>query len=280
MQNDVAVVTGASRGIGKGVALALGATGATVYVTGRTMRGSESPLPGSVEETAEQVTAAGGKGIAVQCDHANDEQVRALFDRIEAEAGKLDLLVNNATRLPRALVGSGGFWERSLELAEMFDVGLRSTYVASCMAAPLMVRAGKGLIASISFYGAVSYFHGAAYGAQKAAVDKMMFDMAVDLKPFDVAALSIWPGMVQTEMVLGRWKGQPGAEERLAAYETPLFTGQVIAGLLKDPNLMALSGKAIIGAEYAAENGIRDLDGKRPISYRDTMGGPVQYIAG
>lgn len=274
----VAVVTGASRGIGKGVALALGATGMTVYVTGRTTRGGQTLLPGSIEETAEEVTAAGGTGVAVQCDHADDEQVKALFERVRIETGKLDLLVNNATRLPRALVGEGGFWERSLELADMFDVGLRSTYVASCCAAPLLIANGSGLIASISFYGSVSYFHGPAYGAQKAATDKMMFDMAVDLKAYNVASLAVWPGMVRTEMVMARWEGKPGAQERLASYESPHYTGRVIAALLGDPELMALSGKVLIAAEYGAARGIVDVDGARPLSYREQMGEPATFF--
>jgi len=277
---DIAVVTGASRGIGKGVALALGAIGATVYVTGRTSRASPSPFPGSIEETAEGISAAGGRGIAVECDHADDGQVAALFDRVRREAGRLDLLVNNATRLPRALVGEGGFWQRSLELADMFGVGLRSTYVASCLAAPLMVEARHGLIASVSFYGSVSYFHGPAYGAQKAGVDKMMADMAVDLRPHGVAALSIWPGLVRTEMVMARWSGQPGGEERLAAYESPQYTGRVIAALLREPDLLGLGGSPLIAAEYGAAHRIVDVDGKQPVSYRATMGAPPSFGGG
>ncbi|MFA5629967.1 MAG: SDR family NAD(P)-dependent oxidoreductase [Porticoccaceae bacterium] len=273
-EKNVVVVTGASRGIGKGVALAFGATGATVYVSGRTLKGSGTPLPGSIEETAEAVSAAGGRGIAVQCDHANDEDVRRLFVRVEEESGRLDVLVNNACSLPAALSAEGGFWERSLELADMFDVGLRSTYVASYYGAPLMVRQRRGLIANISFYGAVSYFHGPAYGAQKAGGDKMMYDMAVDLAPHNVAAVSIWSGRVRTEMNKLRWQGKDGAEERLAQYETPEFTGLVLVALQKDPALMTLSGQSIIAAEYASEHGIRDLDGKQPASHRDTLGAP------
>lgn len=277
---ETALVTGASRGIGKGIAIALGAGGATVFVTGRTRRGGEGPFPGSVEETAEQITKAGGRGIALQCDHRDDEQVAAVFGRIAAQSGRLDLLVNNATALPAALVGQGGFWERSLELADMFDVGLRSTYVASWHAAALMAGAGKGLIASISFYGAVSYFHGPAYGAQKAAVDKMMFDMAVELKPHGVAALSIWPGMARTEKVVGRWSAIPGGAERLAGYESPAYTGLVIDALVRDPDLMKLSGSTVIAAEYGAEAGIADLDGSQPRSYRATMGAPHRFLMG
>lgn len=277
---EAALVTGASRGIGKGIAIALGAGGATVYVTGRTRRGGEGAFPGSIEETAEQISAAGGQGIALQCDHRDDEQVAAVFGRIAAQSGKLDVLVNNATALPAALVGSGGFWERSIELAEMFDVGLRSTYIASWHAAALMARAGRGLIASISFYGSVSYFHGPAYGAQKAAVDKMMFDMAVELKPHGVAALSIWPGMARTEKVVGRWSALPGGAERLAGYESPSYTGLVIDALLRDPDLMKLSGRTLIAAEYGAAAGIADLDGKQPRSYRAAMGAPHQFVAG
>ena len=279
-KTDVALVTGASRGIGKGIALALGSTGATVYVTGRSTRGGGQSLPGCVEETADLVSAAGGKGIALKCDHGDDEQVAAVFRRIVDEAGTLNLLVNNATTLPRALVGTGGFWERSLELADMFDVGLRSAYVASCHAATLMTSARSGLIASISFYGSVSYFHGPAYGAQKAGLDKMMSDMAEDLEPHHVAALSLWPGFVRTEKVVARWSGQRGGDERLASYETPQYTGLVLAALLHDPVLMTLSGQTVIAAEYGLNAGIADLDGKQPHSYRETMGAPHNFPRG
>lgn len=267
-QNAVVLVTGASRGIGKGIAVEFAHAGATVYLTGRTRREAGAELPGSIEQTADEIRAAGGKAVAIACDHAIDADVRKVFDQIAAQVGRLDVLVNNACALPAALVGEGGFWERSLDLADMFGVGLRSTYVASCMAAPLMVRQKSGLIVNVSFYGANSYFHGPAYGAQKAGGDKMMQDMAVDLRPHRVAALSIWPGRVRTELNIQRWRGKPGADERLAQYETPEFTGRVLVSLCGHERLMDYSGHSIIAAEYAMANGICDIDGKQPPSLR------------
>jgi NAD(P)-dependent dehydrogenase (short-subunit alcohol dehydrogenase family) len=190
----VVVVTGASRGLGRGIARAFGSKQATVYVTGR----SASDL----DDVVGEIAAAGGSGVAVVCDHHDDTQVAALFARLARDTGRIDILVNNAAAVyPDALMAPGGFWEKPLKLVDMIDVGLRSSYVASWHAAPMMVAAGRGLIASISFYGAVSYFHGAAYGAAKAGTDKMMQDMAFDLAPHGVNAVSIWPGFVLTDAV-------------------------------------------------------------------------------
>ncbi len=177
LENLTAVVTGASRGLGRGIARGLGSRGATVYLTGRS-------IGGTLEQAAGEVDARGGHGVPIVCDHRNDEQVRALFARVAAENGPPDILVNNAAAVyPDALLAPGGFWEKPLRLVDMIDVGLRSNYVASYYAAPLMVAAKRGLIVNISFYGAVSYFHGAAYGAAKAGTDKMLGDMAIDLAP-------------------------------------------------------------------------------------------------
>ncbi len=151
LEGKVALVTGASRGIGKGIALVLGAAGANVYITGRTQKEGDAWLPGTVGATAEEVTAAGGKGIAVACDHADDDQVRKLFDQIKVEQGALDLLVNNATLLNTGSTEQKPFWEKPLGVADLINVGLRSSYIASAMAVPLMLGRGGGLIAGISF---------------------------------------------------------------------------------------------------------------------------------
>jgi NAD(P)-dependent dehydrogenase (short-subunit alcohol dehydrogenase family) len=265
----IVLVTGASRGLGRGIARAFGSKGAAVYVTGR--------HADELAAVTAEIEAQGGKGVAVQCDHRDDSQVEALFARIADEAGRLDILVNNAAAVyPEALMAPGGFWEKPLNLADMIDVGLRSNYVAAWHAAPMMVAAKRGLIASISFYGAVSYFHGAAYGAAKAGTDKMMRDMAVDLAPHGVAAVSIWPGFVLTDAV--RTIPPEHLPEELRAnlpnWETPEFTGLVINALADAPDLAALSGQALIGAELGMRFGIVDLDGKQPVSYRDSMGKP------
>jgi NAD(P)-dependent dehydrogenase (short-subunit alcohol dehydrogenase family) len=264
-----AIVTGATRGLGRGIARGLASKGATVGVTGR----DEAALA----DVCAEIESRGGKALALVCDHRDDEQVAAAFAQVKRDLGGLDILVNNAAAVyGQDLVTPGPFWEKPLKLADMIDVGLRSNYVAAYHAAPMMAAAGKGLIASISFYGAVSYFHGAAYGAAKAGTDKMMADMAVDLAPHGVAAIAYWPGFILTDEV----KAMPpemipeDLRAMLPMWETPEFTGLVIDALYHDPGLMALSGQALIGAELAERYGIKDLDGKQPISYRTTMGAP------
>ncbi|RQR60100.1 SDR family NAD(P)-dependent oxidoreductase [Burkholderia sp. Bp9126] len=273
----VAVVTGASRGAGRGIARALGAAGATVYVTGRSQREGDAPLPGTIHATAREVDALGGRGIAVPCDHADDAQVKALFERVERDSGRLDILVNNATYLHDQLIEPGPFWEKSLDLVNILDVGLRSAYVASWHAAPLMAKRRSGLIAFTSSFGASCYMHGAAYGAQKVGVDKFAKDMAVDLKPFDVAAVSIWMGPLRTERTTRVWEEHPDLYKEFSLVaESPEFTGRVIHAVYSDPGRMALSGQVLVGAEAALKYGVADLDGKQPPSYRDQLGGPVQ----
>ncbi|MGI4744445.1 MAG: SDR family NAD(P)-dependent oxidoreductase [Janthinobacterium lividum] len=271
-ENLVVVVTGASRGLGRGIARAFGSLGAIVYMTART--GQEA-----LAETTREVSARGGTAIPVTCDHRDDTQVAALFARVGKEQGRLDILVNNAAAVyPDALRATGGFWEKPLRLVDMIDVGLRSNYVASYYAAPLMIAARRGLIASISFYGAVSYFHGPAYGAAKAGTDKMTFDMAVDLRPHGVSAVSIWPGFIRTETVAAIPDDQIPAElaQLWPLFEWPEFTGLVIEALYSDPGLATLSGQALIGAELGVRYGIVDLDGKQPTSFRQTMGSPAR----
>ena len=267
MSNTVAVVTGASRGLGRGIARALGARGFTVYVTGRSAD--------ELDKAAAEVTAAGGRGVAARCDHGSDDDVEALFDRVRSDDGRLDILVNNAAAVyPRDLSTPGPFWQKPLHLVNMIDVGLRSNYVAAYYATPLMIGTGGSLMAHISFYGAVSYFHGPAYGAAKAGTDKMSFDMAVDLRPHNVASVSIWPGFILSDMLKSYPREQlpPSVAASLPNFETPEFTGLVIERLWRDPERMALSGEALIGAELGLRFGIKDLDGKQPISYTQGMG--------
>ena len=273
----VAVVTGASRGAGKGIAIALGAAGATVYVTGRTVQEGAAPLPGTIAGTADTVTRAGGRGIAVACDHADDAQVKALFERVAREQGGLDILVNNATALHDQLIEQGPFWQKPLALVDILDVGLRSAYVASWYAAPLMVARRNGLIAFTSSFGASCYMHGPGYGAQKVGVDKFAKDMAVDLKPFNVAAVSIWMGMLKTDRTKRVMDADPA---KYAGFwdiaESPDFTGRIIAALYRDSARAEKSGQVLIGAEVALEYGITDLEGQQPPSHRPMLGGPTQ----
>lgn len=267
----IAVVTGASRGAGRGIAIALGAHGCTVYVTGRSEKPGDAALPGTIAETAAAVTAAGGQGVAVRVDHAEDAQVEALFQRVKSEHGRIDILVNNACAIYDELTHPGHFWQKPLKLADMIDVGVRSSYVASWYAAPMMTAARQGLIVFTSASGAAHYVFGPAYGAHKASMDKMAADMAVDLKEFNVAALSIWMGALLTD----RLKQVIASDPKKYAYlegqtETPEFTGHVVWALYNDPQLMQLSGQTVIGAEMAKKYGVTDEGGRQPSSYRDT----------
>lgn len=269
----VAIVTGASRGAGRGIAIALGSHGATVYVTGRSQKAGDHSLPGTIYETAAAITAAGGKGVAVRCDHADDEQVKALFDQVMAEQGRLDILVNNAAAVHDELNAPGNFWEKPLKLADMIDVGIRSSYVASWLAAPIMVRQNHGLIVFTSASGAAHYSMGPAYGAHKAGVDKMAFDMNVDFRDagVDVESVSIWMGALATDRLMAII----AADEEKYGYlrdqiETPEFTGHVIWALYNDPEIASLGGQTLIGAELGVKYGIKDEGGRQPPSYRET----------
>lgn len=282
MRNNqpIAVVTGASRGAGRGIAVALGSHGCKVFVTGRSEKPGEASLPGTIYETAAAVTAAGGEGVAVRVDHRDDEQVRMLFERVRRDAGRLDILVNNACALHDQLTAPGNFWEKPLGIVDMLDVGLRSSYVASYYAAPLMVEQRSGLIVFTSASGAVHYVYGPAYGAHKAGMDKFAADMAVDLKDCDVAALSLWMGALQTERLNAVIASDPAKYGYLRKVtETPEFSGHVLWSLFQDPELMTMSGQTLIGAEAALKYGIKDEGGRQPSSYRDThhVAPRVQY---
>lgn len=277
-QPRVVVVTGASRGAGKGIALAFGACGDIVYVTGRSQNEGDAALPGTVFSTAEAVTAAGGQGIAAIVDHNDDAQVEALFARIMAEQGRLDILVNNATFLHDSLVMPGPFFEKPLGMIDILGVGLRSSYVAAWHAAKIMAAQQHGLIVNTSSPGAACYMHGPAYGSQKAGSDKMVWDMAHDLKPFNVACVSLWMGVLRTERLEMAVKLDPdtyGPFYQMA--ETPEFTGRVIDALYRDKALMTRSGQTFYGAEIGLNLGVTEADGRQPPSHRDMLGGPISY---
>jgi NAD(P)-dependent dehydrogenase (short-subunit alcohol dehydrogenase family) len=271
----IAVVTGASRGAGKGIAIALGEQGAVVYVTGRTS-GAGDEIGGTVAETARMVTAAGGKGIPVIVDHSDDHAVAALFEQVKREHGRLDILVNNAASVNGDVTKKVPFWEKSLDSLALLGVGLRSHYVAAYYAAPLLIANKKGLIVNTGQYAAVSYYHGPAYGAQKAGADKMAADMAKEFRPYHVAAISIWMGFLDTERARAYIAGLPDDQKPSTKRESPAFTGRVIAALYSSGQLMDLSGQALIGAELGETLGVTDLDGSHPVSYRDTLGAPPE----
>ena len=279
LEGKVAVVTGASRGIGKGIALALAEQGATVYVTGRTVDERGHELPGTVGETAAQATRRGGRGIAVAVDHSDDDQVADLFEQVGREQGRLDLLVNNAFALPGTLTEPEPFWEKPLSYWQMVDVGVRSNYVAAWHAAKLMVPQGDGLIVATSGYTGVAYTYGVVFGMCKAAVDRMARDMAVELKPHGIASLSLWMGLTFTERAERVLAQNPAMKEQTVtdpnAGTTVEFPGRVIAALLSDDNIMARSGGTFITAELGQEYGINDIDGNQPRSLRAERGAPI-----
>lgn len=257
LEPPVAVVTGASRGAGHGIARALLAHGWRVYATGRT------------------VTDAGDGVIAAPLDHRDDAAVAALFDRVDSENGRLDLLVNNAAAVHDALTNPNPFWDKPVELAEILEVGLRSAYIASYFAAPLLLRAERGLIVFTSSPGSVCYMHGPAYGAQKAGVDKMAADMAVDFRGTTVHTASIWMGILLTAKLRSAFDGNPDGLAAMTQHaETPEFIGHVIDALYRDPELGERSGHTLIAAELAQRYGITDDGGRQPPSHRDMLGAP------
>jgi NAD(P)-dependent dehydrogenase (short-subunit alcohol dehydrogenase family) len=279
-EKRVALVTGGSRGAGAGIARGLGELGYTVYVTGRTKSPGDakgwdgSVLPGTFEETAQQVTELGGEGIAVQCDHSDDDQVAALFERIMKEQGRLDMLVNNATFIHHQLIEKKPFWEKELAAINILDVGLRSAYVASWHAAKIMVPQGSGIIAFGSSFGASCYMHGPAYGAQKAGVDKLAHDMEHDLRGTGVISVSIWMGPLITERSKIASETNPEQyKDFIETAENPEFTAHILDAIDRAPNRDELSGSVLVGAEIAKELGVTDRGKERP-SYREMLGDP------
>ncbi len=283
LKGKVALVTGASRGIGKGIAIGLGESGALVYISGRSVNktSSRDSVSGSLLETKAAVEKAGGICIAVPVDHSEDQQVKSLFEQIDREQnGQLDLLVNNAYGGVRSLIEAKGkpFWEADLSLWNACNqVGLRSHYVASHWAAKMMTKRKQGLIVTISSWGGLAPIFGVAYGTGKSGCDRLASDMAVELKPFNVASISLWPGIVGTEQFHQLANGNLEDNENnlgVAAiadkfnWETPLFVGRVITALCNDSNLMQRNGKVQIVAELANYYGVVDEYGHCPASLR------------
>ncbi len=282
LAGKVAVVTGSSRGIGRGIALVLAEQGATVYVTGRTVNPGDYYLPGTVGETAAECTErgkeSGGRGIAVACDHARDEQVAALFDRVRKEQGRLDILVNNAFQLSDDLIDPKKFWEKPLSNLEMFAVGPRSHFVAAWHAAQLMVPGKTGLIVAINGFAGGIYTFGVVFGTAKTAVDRMAHDMAIELKEHNIASISLWQGLTLTEKAqynLANDKENMTTSITSMTGSTVEHPGRVIAAMAADPKIMERSGATLITTEVAMEYGIVDIDGRVIPSARGTRGAPI-----
>mmetsp|Transcript_20674 Transcript_20674/g.26681 ORF Transcript_20674/g.26681 Transcript_20674/m.26681 type:complete len:433 (-) Transcript_20674:35-1333(-) len=303
LQDCVCLVTGASRGIGKGIALELASEGATVYVTG-TSTSSSSALgdntnnnnsnnitaqqqqnePGTIEDTVNELNQAGGKGIGVICDHSDDGQVQKLFDQIAKEQnGQLDILINNAFRLPAGGVERlyGKFWKQGPEVWDtLHTVGLRSHFVASCFAMPLLLKAAasnnsnkkkkylpRPFIGMVSSFGGLTYTFNVPYGVGKAGVDRLAKDMAIELRDENISVISFWPGLVDTErtqkaVANGEWDKY--VKLPLDNAETPRFTGRAVVATALDSNsnfLQTKSGTYQVVAELAQEYGFTDVDG-------------------
>ena len=291
----VAVVTGASRGVGRGVAIGLGEAGATVYVTARTMS-EQGPVPGTAEETAREVTLAGGEGIAMRCDHTDDRQVDEVLRRIERDQGRLDILVNNVYPAPGILPtlgpkmpGGRPFWEAPVDQGweAAFTLGVRAHYVMTQKSMPMLLKSG-GLIVNISSPGNYVYVISTMYGMGKAANERMTQQMAIELANTPVSIVTLWPGTVRTEVVgeaikanpefhrkvlALMWENMPEALERLpklthdeilALIESPVFSGRAVAALAADPAVKTRSGRVLSVAELAHEYGFTDTDGTIP----------------
>lgn len=259
LKNRVAVVTGASKGIGKGIAEGLGEAGMTVYVTGRTSGGVSTPL--TIEATAASVDAFGGKGIACQVDHNDDAQVKALFERIESEHGRLDILVNNAYQIPNPPAFSGKFWEHPMSIwDDQCGVGLRGYYSTSVFGAGLLTRNPGGLIVNISSRGGRGYVFNTAYGVGKAGVDRMAQDMAFEMEEFGCAALSLSPSKVKTEFILEQIERGELPPMDPAVAQSVRLSGRVIAALALDEQMMKRSGQILTVAEVAQAYNVVDPD--------------------
>ena len=271
LTGTVAVVTGASRGAGRAIALVLGEAGATVYVTGRSTRGTSTTehLPGTVDDTAEGVTARGGVGIPVRVDHTDDAEVEALFARVRAEQGHLDLLVNNAWGGYERYDGrtfDAPFWEQPPSHWDgMFTAGVRTHFVASRFAAPLMIERGAGLIVGTVAWAFGEYLGNLYYDVAKAAIVRMAYGMAQELRPHGVAAVALSPGFMRTERVLAAHNAEPFD---LGVTESPEYLGRAVAALAADPAVLAKSGRQLAVGDLAREYGFTDVDGRQPEPFR------------
>ena len=251
LNGKVALVTGASRGVGKGVALELAEAGATVYITGRNV---------------EDMKYLSGEGAAIECDHRDDEQVRAAFRRIADEQGRLDVLVNNVWGGYENMLEDGEFtwprpfWQQPLwRWDAMFQAGVRAHYVASQLSARMMVAQRSGLIVNVSFWAAQKHVGNVAYGVSKAATDKLTADTSHELRAFNVAVVSLYPGLVRTEKVM-----QAAEWLDLSNSESPQFVGRAVVALASDARVMEKTGRILVAAALAQEYGFTDIDGKTP----------------
>lgn len=268
MKGQVCVVTGASRGIGRGIALQLCQAGATVYITGRHLD--------TLQTTAREAQSLGGRCVPVVCDSSQESEVRRLFEQVDQEQqGRLDVLVNNAYAGVQALLNtqSKKFWETPASIwDDINNVGLRGHYLCSVYGARLMVPAGRGLIVVISSVGGLQYMFNVPYGVGKAACDRLAADCAQELRRHGVSYVSLWPGLVQTELLKDHMAKEEASQDPLfkqfssvfPSAETTEMSGKCVVALATDPNILSLSGKVLPSCDLARRYGLRDVDG-RPV---------------
>jgi dehydrogenase/reductase SDR family protein 1 len=264
LDGKVAVVAGASRGIGRGIAVEAALAGATVYVTARSI----DARPGGAVATAEEIESHGGTAVALRCDYTDDDAVARVFARVADDHGRLDLLVNSVFDAAGFGASIGRrFWELPLDIwHDVVDVGTRSAYVASFHAAPLLLNAGSGLVVNVSARGAARYRYNVAYGAGKAALDKMTADMAQDFRDHAVAVVSIWPNVTRTENLDAGAAAAPDRVKDLYGdmdlLETPRYSGRAVVALATDPDVMSRTGQRFWVAELGAQYGFLDENGR------------------
>lgn len=276
LAGKVALVTGASKNIGKGIALEVGASGAVTYLTARSLEDVPGQLA-SLARTAAEIEAAGGTAIPVACDHTDDSQVEAVFDRIEAEQGRLDVLVNVASPDFSEMVGVP-FWDLSFEhMSNCLDIGPRSDYVTTALAArTMMIEQGSGVVINISSHGAETYLLSVPYGVGKAAIDRVTRDTAFELQPHGVAVVSLWPGLVLTEGLLANTVETDDGRRELHGLdisfgETPKFNGRAVVALAADPKILERTGGSFWSASLAREYGFTEDDGHLPPEMANTV---------
>jgi NAD(P)-dependent dehydrogenase (short-subunit alcohol dehydrogenase family) len=282
LSGKVALVAGATRGAGRGIAVELGAAGARVYVTGRTTRTQRSELnrPETIEETAELVQQAGGEGIAVQVDHLDPAQVEALITRIEREQGRLDILVNDVWGADFLIEWNVPLWEHSLENGlRMLRLAIDTHIITSHFALPLLIKNSGGLVVEITDgtaeYNNAKYRVSLFYDLAKTSVIRIAWALAEELRPYQCTAVSLTPGWLRSEQMLdnygvseAKWRDAIAKQPHFVITETPRYVGRAVAHLAGDPEVARWSGQSLSSGQLANVYGFTDLDGSQPDAWR------------
>ncbi len=274
LSGQIAIVAGATRGAGRGIARALGEAGATVYCTGRSVRGNPSPYgrPETIDETAEMITAAGGNAVAVRIDHTVESEVEALFGRIDRDHGRLDILVNCIAGEDPMMSQWGSFWEVNVANGDaIFRQALLSHIITAKHAAPLLMRGGRGLIVEVTESDLLGAGGNPISQVVKLALKSLALNMATELKPHGVAAIAMTPGFLRSESMLqgmglteANWRDGGKTDKNFLESESPLFVGRAVAALAQDPNVLARSGQLLSSWQCSRDYGFTDYDGRRP----------------